>query len=90
MIDDMEEVKALELLLIEKDKKIATLEQRVDELEQYTRRENLVISGLETCDRSYAAVIVNTDLTEDAPEEQETLEQQVISFLRSKNMNVHN
>uniref|UniRef100_A0A1A7WS10 Uncharacterized protein n=1 Tax=Iconisemion striatum TaxID=60296 RepID=A0A1A7WS10_9TELE len=44
----MEEVKEPKVLLTEKDKNISALEQRVDELEQYTRREDLVIMGLET------------------------------------------
>ena len=36
--------------------KIVTLENRVDQLEAYTRRDNVIISGLVTQHRSYARV----------------------------------
>uniref|UniRef100_A0A1A8PAD9 Uncharacterized protein n=1 Tax=Nothobranchius rachovii TaxID=451742 RepID=A0A1A8PAD9_9TELE len=85
----MEEVKELKILLTEKDKKISALEQRVDELEQYTRREDLVIMGLETRHRSYAKAVANHDSAEDASDKElETLEQQVVTFLHSKNITI--
>ncbi|KAL7389097.1 hypothetical protein ABVT39_026456 [Epinephelus coioides] len=49
-----EEVKSLKKLIKEKDDKTAALVQRVDDLEQYTRKDNVVISGLTTRHRSYA------------------------------------
>lgn len=45
LIGLVEEVKTLKAMLIEKDRKIIVLEQRVDELEQYTKRDNLVLTG---------------------------------------------
>ncbi len=54
LLDLMDEVKQLKNLLKEKDQKIEVLERRVDELEQYTRMEDLIISGLETKHRTYA------------------------------------
>lgn len=78
----MDEVKILKVKLVEKDKKIMVLEKRVDELELYTRREDFVITGLETRHRSYARVTPDGNTTEDAPQEElQSLEQQVLSFL---------
>ncbi len=54
LLDLMDEVKQLKNLVKEKDQKIEVLERRVDELEQYTRMEDLIISGLETKHRTYA------------------------------------
>lgn len=60
------------------------LEQRVDELEQYARREDLVTTGLETPHRSYAWATANLDMTEDAwQEELQTREQQVVVYCRA-------
>lgn len=85
----MEEVKMLKTMLIEKDRKLLMLEQRVDELEQHMRRDNVVLTGLETRHRTYAQATANSDMTEDAPQEELlTLEQQVVGFLHSKNINI--
>lgn len=43
-----QQVRQLKAVVQEKDEQIETLTSRIDELEQYTRRENIVISGL-TC-----------------------------------------
>ena len=43
-----------EIQNIKKDKKITFLENRVADLEQYTRMNDLIISGLKTRHRSYA------------------------------------
>ena len=80
-----EEVKSLKKLIKEKDDKIAALERRADELEQYTRKDNVVISGLKTRHRSYARVASGESGGEDAPlNELQTLEEQVIHFFHSK------
>jgi len=50
----VEEVKALRLENSEKEKRIFSLENRVDELEQYTRMNKIIITGLESKPRSYA------------------------------------
>ncbi|XP_055084240.1 coiled-coil domain-containing protein 13 [Periophthalmus magnuspinnatus] len=58
---------------------------RVDELEQYTRREDLIISGLETRHRTYARAAANADTSEDAPRgELLSLEQEVVDFLNTQ------
>ena len=46
-------VKRLERENAEKESKIKTLESRLDHLEQYSRLENIVISGLEINHRKY-------------------------------------
>ena len=56
LLDLIEGVKQLKAVIKEKDKKIEELERRVDDLEQYTRMEDLVISGLETTHRTYARI----------------------------------
>lgn len=73
------------------DEKIEHLEQRIDDLEQYSRADDLIISGLATTHRSYARVAATASghLGEEAsPEEQHTLEQQVLQFMNSKNIHL--
>ncbi|KAK7925751.1 hypothetical protein WMY93_008061 [Mugilogobius chulae] len=86
------EVAELKEIIKAKDAVICGLERRIDDLEQYTRMEDIIVSGLETMHRSYARAIA-TDTTQehgaDAPsEEQQTLERQVIKFLESKHIKV--
>lgn len=50
----MDEVKRLKVLNMEKDKNISELERRVDNLEQYSRMNDIVITGLKIKPRSYA------------------------------------
>lgn len=48
LLDLMNEVKLLKSPVKKKDKKIDDLERRIDDLEEYTRMEDLIISGLDT------------------------------------------
>ncbi|KAJ8344588.1 hypothetical protein AAFF_G00232760 [Aldrovandia affinis] len=81
LMELMDEVKQLKNLVKEKDKKIDGLERRIDDLEQYTRMEDLIISGLETTHRTYARAMTGGKDGVDAPvEELQTLERQVIKF----------
>ncbi len=77
-------------MLIEKDRKIIVLEQRVDELEQYTKNDNLVNrSGNSTPHLCSSNCKLGDNRTTDAPQEELlTLEQQVVGFLHSKNINI--
>ena len=71
----------------DKDKKILVLETRVDELEQYTRQDALVISVLKTRHKPYARATVSEQLqdSQNAPyEEIESLEDQVTRFIEDK------
>ncbi|KAK7938645.1 hypothetical protein WMY93_001971 [Mugilogobius chulae] len=90
LIELVGEVKTLKSMMREKDKRITALEQRVEELEQYTRRDDLVITGLETRHQTYARATAIVATSEDAPrEELLSLEQQVVGFLNSKNIDIH-
>lgn len=87
LIGLMEEVKELKIKLIEKDKKITVLERRVDELEQYTRMEDVIMSGLSTRHRSYARMVAEEgNQGGETHKETYTIEQQVVHFLESKNI----
>lgn len=86
IMDLLGEIKELKRQNAEKDKRIAHLEYRVADLEQYSRMNDIVISGLETRPRSYArATAVNG-----VPIEQdlESLEQQVITFFDGKGISM--
>lgn len=90
LIKLVDEVSTLKTMIRAKDQQIASLEQRVEDLEQYTRRDDLVITGLELRHRTYARATANAETTEDAPrEELLSLEQQVVNFLNSKNINIY-
>lgn len=85
----MGEVQSLKKLSIEKDKRIKLLENRVSNLEQYSRMNILIISGLKTRHRSYARVASREDGSagreaEPSESEAESLEQQVVGFLGSR------
>ena len=84
------EITELKLLVKEKDEKIIDLQSKVEELQQYTRREDVVINGLDLKARSYSRVVVTGGhVAEDAqPEDLITLEMQVISFLKSKDIHL--
>lgn len=84
-----EEVKQLRLQNIEKDGRIAQLEQRVDELEQYSRINNVVITGIEIRPRSYARAVAR-DISNGEPSELDALsvEQQVASYFESKGIDL--
>lgn len=83
----MEEVHELRVTINQRDQRIELLEQRIDDLEQYSRADDLIITGLDTKHRSYARAAAGDRQGEDAPlEELHTLEQQVVQFLSSKNI----
>lgn len=48
LIGLVEEVKQLKFAINNRDKRIAKLEQKIDDLEKYTRLDDLLITGLET------------------------------------------
>ena len=87
LLDLIDEVRQLKAVIKEKDMKIEDLERRVEDLEQYTRMEDLVISGLETKHYSYARITAGDNEGEDAPRgEKFLLEQQVITFFNDKDI----
>ena len=85
----MEEIKQLKTEHLEKDKKIATLESRVVEMEQYSRLNNIIISGLVTKPRSYArAAALAVEGGEPTEEDTDSIEQQVITYMETKGINI--
>ena len=79
-------------LIVEKQKQdeyITMLENRISHLEQYTRQDDLIITGLKTTPKKWSRVVTDNtaDSEEDASEEEhQSLENQVISFLASKDI----
>lgn len=83
----IDELRQLKTVIKEKDKKIEELERRVEDLEQYTRMDDLVIFGLETTHRTYARITAGDREGEEAPRgELHSLEQQVIKFFNGKDI----
>ena len=78
--------------LKKKGARIKDLENKTDDLEQYTRSENIIISGLQVNHRSYANAVrqdstrshVSPPEIEDTHAQTQKLEVQVIDFLNSK------
>ena len=71
----------------EKDREIEILKGRIDEMEQYSRIDDVIITGLKTKHRSYANVTASAEAGGDSPPaELETLENQVVQFLGSRNL----
>ncbi|CAL9705110.1 unnamed protein product [Knipowitschia caucasica] len=85
-----EEVRQLKELIKEKDKTINELEKRIDQLEQYTRMDDVIITGLRVKPRSYAkAAAGGRNISEDADtEDQQSLETQVVTFLMEKDIHL--
>lgn len=79
------DVKELRLANEEKDKRISQLEKTVADLEQYTRINDVIITGLQIKPRSYAAAL-STNENGGMPSEQDvsSTEQQVFAFMQSK------
>lgn len=79
----VEEVKALRLQNIEKDKRIMSLENRVADLEQYTRMNDIILTGLVVKPRSYANAVATLNEGETNEKDATSVEQQVTAFLHS-------
>lgn len=87
IINLMEEIKMLKMQNQEKDKRINALENRLADLEQYSRINDLIITGLAIKPRSYARA-VSTTHGEPTEMDQESTEQQVVTFLNTKGIDV--
>ena len=74
---------------IKRDNEMKILNQRVDELEQYTRKDDVIIHGLKTKPRPFASITSSRTAkrAENRPShELETIESQVIAFLNEKDI----
>ena len=74
----------------EKDKRIQSLEERVEALEQYSRQDNILINGFKPTPRSYAGAVGSEhaiDNYENANDDsKENLEDQIVNFLKSRDI----
>lgn len=84
ILELFEEVKKLRKENQEKDRMIVELEKRVDDLEQYTRMNDVIITGLQIKPRSYANAVSNENNGEPGEEETRSTERQVSSFLHQQ------
>ena len=86
------EIDNLKRLNQEKDEKIAKLEDRLDSLEQYSRMDNVIISGFKPTHTSYARAVAYDQSSENheyAPDaERVSLEDQVVNFLHQKGVDI--
>ena len=71
--------------LKQKDEKILQLEEKIDNLEQYTRKDDIVIAGLQTRHLSYARAASRGDEAHNdnaSSIEVDFLEKQVVDFFK--------
>ncbi|KAL7394751.1 hypothetical protein ABVT39_003443 [Epinephelus coioides] len=78
------EVKDLQLQNAEKEKRIAYLESRVADLEQYSRINDAIVTGLKINPRSYARAVATDNGGEPGELDANSMEKQVADFLQSK------
>lgn len=88
ILDLVEEVKALRLQNAEKDRRLVHLENRVADLEQYTRMNDVIVTGLRIKPRSYARAVTADNGGEPGEQDVSSAEQQVAAFLQSKGIEV--
>lgn len=80
----LEEVKALQIQNAEKDRRLVYLERRVAELEQYTRVNDVIVTGLRIKPQSYARAVTADSRGEPREQDTSSVEQQVAAFLQPK------
>lgn len=76
----------------EKDVMIAQLEGRISDLEQYTRMNDIIVTGIKTRPRSFANAVRNRAVEEGADrstQEFVSVEQQVVEYLKNKGMDIN-
>ncbi|XP_034051496.1 uncharacterized protein LOC117532287 [Thalassophryne amazonica] len=84
----VEEVARLRALLEDKDKRIEALEKRVEDLEQYSRINDVVVTDLKIKPRSYAHALAEGSDLEPGEMEESSAEQQVAAFLASRDIDL--
>lgn len=84
IMDLVEEVRALRIQNAEKDKRLAFLESRVQALEQYSRINDVIVTGLRIKPRSYARAVTSNNEGETGELDDNSVERQVAAFLQSK------
>ena len=71
-----------------KNIRIKTLEKIIDDLEQYSKMENLIISGLNTQYGTYARNARNLPIGNYTVQEAGTLEENLLAFLNDHNISI--
>ena len=89
ILDLVKEVKTLRIQNGEKDKQLADLENKVAELEQYTRINNVIVTGLQIKPRSYARAVTADSEGVHGEMDAGSTEQQVAAFLQSKGIHLN-
>lgn len=86
----LKEMKNLKDVNKKQTETIVQLQSRIEELEQYTRSEDIIISGLKVQNYSYARAAAHTEERGESAVEDENLalEKKVIQFLASKEIEV--
>lgn len=72
----------------EQQNKVNFLEAHVSDLEQYTRMNDVLITGLKIKPRSYAHA-VNGEMRDESADRDDSTEAQVTAFLHDKNMSIN-
>ena len=83
----MKEIKDLKMQNAELVKKTDYLENRVSDLEQYSRMNDVIITGLKIKPRSYSHALTK-DKRVESPDHEESTEEQVTAFLIVKNISI--
>ncbi|KAJ8390584.1 hypothetical protein AAFF_G00101900 [Aldrovandia affinis] len=78
--DLLSEIKQLKWQNMEQAKKIVELENRVADLEQYSRTNDVIITGLAIRPRNYAQATKGATSVNGVVEHEETTEEQVTAF----------
>ena len=81
------EIRQLKLKNMEQENTIKLLEDRVSDLEQYSRINNVIISGLATRPRTYSKAVKGT-ASQDETVHEESTEDQVIAFFKGKDIDI--
>lgn len=85
--DLLKQIKELKTKNNTQEEKIISLEERVSDLEQYSRMNDVIVSGLKIRPRNFLQAVKGVG-SEDSLEHEETTEEQVISFLCTKDIKV--
>ena len=67
-------------------KRIKTLEKRIDDLEQYSKKDNLITYGLNVQHKTYVRTASNLPIDNYTFQEDGTLEENVLAFLNNLNI----
>ena len=83
--DLLNQIKLLKTTNKAQEEKIISLEEQVSDLEQYSRMNDVIVSGLKIRPRSFLQAVKGVG-SEDSIEHEESTEDQVMSFLRTKDI----